>query len=242
MSNKTIDRVAFFSSLGPTFDQRIKPDILAPGYFTFSASAGDGVNKTCQIMRSAGTSMSTPAVAGIAALIRQYFEDSSNGASSYQRVCQSIYPLCAEAFSPRGATVKAIIIHSGQAMKEYYTGKFNTTEPSAPLLNAPPDYYQGYGRLSLTNVLPFPTFKNKLDLYVEELEVESLQEIIYDVVVTDSSYPLKVTIVWMDPVNHIIQSKLLLHDIDLQVIDENDVVHYGNNQPSDEVLFISSLI
>jgi hypothetical protein len=238
MTNKTIERVAFFSSLGPTFDQRIKPDVLAPGYFTYSACAGGAGNTTCTVLRQAGTSMATPAVAGTAALIRQYFsgdagDDLSDG-SVYQRVCRSSYPLC-RVFSPRGATVKAMLIHSGEAMGEYYTGAFNTTEPTAPLVNPPPDMYQGFGRIALPNVLPFPGIDEVLDLYVEELMMESLQEVTYSVVVQDASRPLKVTLVWMDPVNHIITSRLLLHDIDLRVISPSGAVHHGNNQPGDEV-------
>lgn len=199
MTNKTIERVAFFSSLGPTFDQRIKPDVVAPGYFTYSACAGGGGNITCTVLSHAGTSMATPAVAGTAALIRQYFAGNEDGdvdgsgggggeVTAYQQVCRDTYPLCQQ-FSPRGATVKAMLIHSGEAMEEYYTGRYNasTTEPTAPLINSPPDMYQGFGRIALPNVLPYPNIEEVLDLYVEEMTVESLQEVRYTVVVQDNT-------------------------------------------------------
>ena len=95
--------------------------------------------------------------------------------------------------------------------------------------------YQGFGRIALPNVLPYPGIEEGLDLYVEELEIASMQEVTYTVVVQNASKPLKVTLVWMDPVNHIITSRLLLHDIDLQVISSTGEVYHGNNQPGDEV-------
>lgn len=55
-----------FSSLGYTSDGRIKPDIMAPGLKTFSASAGP----ECGASSKTGTSMATPAVSAAAALAR----------------------------------------------------------------------------------------------------------------------------------------------------------------------------
>jgi hypothetical protein len=74
-SNSYISRVAYFSGLGPTFDNRIKPDVVAPGYFTTSARASSSTTSaTCSVLDMAGTSMATPLVAGVAAQIRQYFQ------------------------------------------------------------------------------------------------------------------------------------------------------------------------
>lgn len=62
----TINVIAGFSSNGPTNDNRIKPDIVAPGIYVFSASKDGNDSYT----RSNGTSMSTPLAAGVAALLR----------------------------------------------------------------------------------------------------------------------------------------------------------------------------
>jgi len=46
-----INYVAFFSSIGPTNDGRIKPDVMAPGYYISSALNGN----TCGVVLSKGT-------------------------------------------------------------------------------------------------------------------------------------------------------------------------------------------
>lgn len=58
-------RVAFFSSYGPSADGRVKPDVCAMGVSTHLASPGSDVNLTL----ASGTSFSTPAVAGVAAML-----------------------------------------------------------------------------------------------------------------------------------------------------------------------------
>lgn len=78
---RTVDRgddtVADFSSRGPTIDGFVKPDILAPGVDIISLrSAGSTLDKTMKSNRVdtdyfslSGTSMATPIVAGVVALI-----------------------------------------------------------------------------------------------------------------------------------------------------------------------------
>jgi len=72
----TLGDIASFSSVGPTRDGRIKPDVVAPGEFIASArsinvpespSDPDSYHRIL-----AGTSMATPHVAGVIALILQY--------------------------------------------------------------------------------------------------------------------------------------------------------------------------
>jgi len=58
-----LDKIAVFSSRGPTLDGRVKPDIVAPGVLITAAKSGGGYT----IM--SGTSMSTPMVSGVVALI-----------------------------------------------------------------------------------------------------------------------------------------------------------------------------
>ena len=80
--------------------------------------------------------MATPAVAGNAAAIRQYFKDPKFWAAS----CDPTYDLCGS-LDPRGATVKAVLLHSGEQMTQY-TGSTGTTEATTSI-GTTPDFYQG---------------------------------------------------------------------------------------------------
>lgn len=225
--SEDIDNMAYFSSMGPTFDGRIKPDVVAPGYSIYSAYAGT----TCDTLSMAGTSMATPGVAGNALMVRQYFIDGD----FWESECNGTYSMCG-AFSPLGATVKAALIHSGTPMASYHTQAGLSKEPEASL-NSPPDMYQGFGRVLLSNALPVTGITDSaFDLFVDEISLETAEEWQYEVTVTDTSIPLKATIAWMDPENSIITMKMLLHDVDLKIVRNSDgETYWGNNVIQDEV-------
>ena len=98
--------LAGFSSRGPAFDNRIKPDVVAPGLSVTSAnSIPTPTDGHCSRTNMAGTSMATPATTGILALAQQYFVD-------------GYYPsgkkTSSDGFKPMGALLKAVIVNSAQ--------------------------------------------------------------------------------------------------------------------------------
>ncbi|QKE73342.1 S8 family serine peptidase [Arthrobacter citreus] len=83
-TNTEGDHLADFSSRGPVFgNDDIKPDLVAPGVSIFSTvpeyinNPQDGVNYDTAYLRLDGTSMATPHVTGVAALILQEHPDYS---------------------------------------------------------------------------------------------------------------------------------------------------------------------
>ena len=77
--------------------------------------------------------MATPAAAGVAALIIQFFQD----ANFWKSLCITTYKFC-KTFTPSGVLIKAIMLHSAVGMKmiESSTGTSNIN------LGTPPDSMQ----------------------------------------------------------------------------------------------------
>lgn len=226
VSSYNIDYIAPFSSHGPTMEGRIKPDIVAPGYSIQSAksSSENSASASCQVEYKAGTSMSTPVVSGNSILIQEYFSKSD----FWAKYCNPKYTMCKKgAFVPSGYLLKALVLHSGR-MVTAYDGR-GTREGTIYNLVSTPDFFQGYGRMDLTNILPLETYeKSDFQLFVDTNKLKTLTETTYTVSIIKNDHPLKVTLSWFDPPNSYFASRLLLHDLDLVVTSPSGVVYFGN--------------
>ncbi|CAM9895106.1 unnamed protein product [Pylaiella littoralis] len=201
-----IDTVAYFSSYGPTIDNRIKPELVAPGDKVFSASS-DGTEETsCKLVAFSGTSASCPVVAGAAALVRQYFKDQSfyakdfsargfsGGSSSFQF----------SGFAPSSATVKAMLINSADLMGG----------------SSEPDQFRGFGRVLLEAGMPMGGI-GALGLLVADSSTASVVsegEVVEGVNIDgDAGMELRATLCWTDPPTTPLSAIQLQHDLGLAV-------------------------
>jgi len=86
--------IAGFSSRGPTYDDNIKPDVVAPGVNILSSTSTASMIDNMQFMDGprlaaiSGTSMATPHMAGLIALIKQLYRE--NGVELTANMVKSI--------------------------------------------------------------------------------------------------------------------------------------------------------
>lgn len=217
------ENVASFSSRGPTADGRLKPDVLAPGFFTTSAlvqnSAGPG---HCATQALSGTSMATPTVAGNAALIYEYFQDGYYPSGNKTEE---------DEFTPSGALIKAMLINSGENLPyvSYYETSPSTGEVTKTWqisTDGYPSNYQGYGRINLRNIINFyESDPNNLSLFVMGSSntsskyyksIDTLTQVdSYELHVANDISELRVTLVYTDPIPASGAVSKLVNDLDV---------------------------
>jgi subtilisin-like proprotein convertase family protein len=205
------DDLATFSSLGPTRDVRIKPDIVAPGtHVQGPASQTPGFNgyyvcggtgspyypagQTLYTW-SSGTSHSAPAVAGAASLIHEY----------YGRVL-------APGQTPSPAMTKALLLNTPR----YLSGE--GTKDSLP------SNKQGWGGLNIGPLFDATT----AHILVDQTTVfGNSGEVLTRVAnIADPTKPLRVSLVWTDAPG-IPSGKVFQNDLNLEVVSDGKV-YKGN--------------
>ena len=130
-----ISGLAAFSSRGPTDDNRLKPDIVAPGTFILSALTRYNTKTVGWAPHSAdyvymgGTSMSTPLTAGATALLLEHLIDNMGHED------------------PNSSLVKAIFAASATDMVGQYNSASNGAGETAP------NNHEGWGRVDMRSAL-----------------------------------------------------------------------------------------
>ncbi|NMH89834.1 S8 family serine peptidase [Flavivirga algicola] len=196
---------------GPTPEGRRKPEIFAPGCGITSAQSGTacGINNT-QYGAVCATSWATPAIAGTAALVRQYYEE-------------GWYPFGTKephlGFTPTGALIKATLLNSTLNM----TG-----------IAGYPGNQEGWGLVRLNNVLFLPGNARNLQVW-DVLNNSGLitgESSSYNLEVSTNGQPLKITLVWTDPPALSGAATPLINNLDLVVTGPDgsgDTITYTGN-------------
>ena len=213
------------SSKGETIYGNSKPDVSAIGTEVISARSGSpyssyfrGEEYSKALSKKTGTSMSTPAIAGAAALIRQFFEE-------------GLYPsktkTDASKYDPSGILLKGILVNS--ATKITSTG-------------SDPSIFDGYGIPNLEYGLGYLPGCNLF--FVDNVKMPSKDHHIYKIKISKSQsiYDLQITLVYNDPPVDPSKSYRFYADLNLYVESpKKDKVLYGNDAPFGDADYFASI-
>lgn len=184
-----------FSSVGPTNDYRIKPDIVAHGVGVFSSvyinpNSITASPNTVSYAELSGTSMATPLVSGIIALWQQWAIEHNK-------------------MPYRSATIRALITHTAKKV----TGKDR------------PDYQFGYGVANANNGVQLLQKQEKKEAVLIEATLYENKKNTYIVEVTEDKPIVRFTLAWTDPQKAFSSSffdeeskeRMLVNDLDIKV-------------------------
>jgi hypothetical protein len=204
------------SSRGPTADGRLKPDTMTFFTGTTSSSSGNPTDNTNTAATTffAGTSHSTPLGAGMAALVRQYFD---------QGYYPTGVPVPGNALNPSAALVKAILAAGSRKM----TGA--GANPGSE--NRYPNDAQGWGRLTLDDALyvnPVTEGPRKLWVVDQPSGLITGQATDYKIRVNTNAAPLRIVMAYSDYPAFPNANPALVNNLNLQVTAPNGSVYKGN--------------
>jgi subtilisin family serine protease len=205
-SGNNAQQMAAFSSRGPTDDNRIKPDVVAPGTWILSAYSdlyqqgydgstnpqngayqydGWGFPYDAYYKYMGGTSMSNPLTAGGAAVVRDYYNK-------------------AHGINATGALVKATIINSAVDILDENNDGANDND--FPI----PNVHEGWGMINLDAATD-----GTIQFVEEGTGLSTGGSANFQVTTTGG--PLRVTLVWTDYPSTEAASINLVNDLDLTV-------------------------
>ena len=186
--------MAAFSSRGPADDNRLKPDITAPGTFILSTKSRSttstgwmAYSTNSNYTYMGGTSMSCPLTAGAAALIIQHLIDNEGHSN------------------PNSSLVKAIFTASAHDMAGQYGSSTNGAGETAP------NNHEGWGMVDLRSAMN--------TTWIDGDSVSTSDERGWSFSVGASSPDLQIALAWTDPASTTAASTNLVNDLDLAVKD-----------------------
>jgi len=216
------------SSIGPSKNGLMKPDVAATGSWIFSADSKDNtfydsensmensiefakkkLNGESSVSREGygqikplyGTSMASPGAGGAAILLEQYFED-------------GFFP--GGKIKPTSSLLRAALVNSAQ--------KIGNTISNAP------DFIEGHGQVNLERVMRFEDSEFHSMIGNGTCSLENYFDKI--VVKKDGKTPIEVTIAYLDQPASEETFHSLTMDLDLYMISPSGKVYFGNNYPS----------
>ncbi len=203
-------------SRGPVDDGRLKPDVVAPGAAIVSAAGtASVVDGNCATAVKTGTSMATPTVAGLLALVREYFSDGFYPSGS---------AVVADARTPSGALMKAVLLVGAVPLAglDSLTGATVSRIPSRD---------QGWGRVHLDQSLSFAGDARALRVWDvrHDAGLATGEEAVYRLALPSSAQPLSVRLAWSDPASSTLAAVNLVNDLDLEVVAPGGGVYRGNH-------------
>jgi subtilisin family serine protease len=201
------------SSMGPTMDGRLKPEIAAIGEYVFSVAAntdGEGNPVTGNGYASAGgTSISAPAVTGIVALMLEQYAET--------------FAVDLDVSPPLPSTVKAVLIQS--AIDLVGTAPFPNFDTGAAASYGPgPDWATGYGLADAQGAVEIIANAGFLEDQLSLFDVTDA----FNISVAPGQTELRVTLAWDDRAGNPNASTVtpqLVNDLDLVVVDPMAGIH-----------------
>lgn len=236
-------RLSATSSLGPAYDGRIKPDVVAPGSY-LTALGWCGVDGNADhnpfYFVTPSSAPTQPCDTKPAGTVRRNFYFPQSGTSGAAAVVAGMLTLVADQLKTSGAwyfdpyaplpsTLRAIAIHSAtdlQRSTKYFDINSNP-QGTLPVQVFPgPDFATGYGlvdaqaavNVALHHMVREGVINATCDKRTMTLDV------------SDPALPVKVTLAWDDPASVAVEvandDPLLVNDLDLVLIDPANNKHY----------------
>ncbi len=187
---------------GPTADGRRKPEVMAPGCSITSGGAAP-----CSTAVLSGTSMATPAVSGLAALLRQYF------VQGYMRSGQANV---SEGFVPSGALLRGAIINGAQDVTGL-AGYPSDQEGWGRILGEPTAFFAGDAR-----TLVVRDVRRSSPMALGAGQSMSLPLLV------DAGQELRVTLTFTDAAGALLASDPVVNNLDLVVTSPAGEQFLGN--------------